>query len=485
MVKSLDVNIWHESYDLSMPLQVPITNTKSLVCEAVVRAMPGRRYVCRGVFDGKPVFIKLFSTTSQATREWKNEQQGIRDLSVARIPAPEIVYADNLDDLKTRVVVLAELPSAESAQQRWQQSNETARQILLLQLVELMANHHAAGIRQTDCHLLNFVFSEDVLYTLDASDIVKSASALSRKDSMKSLAELLGLFSENYDVLLPSLYKHYWGCRELSVNEDELSELKRLVIKIRGYKLHKYLNKIYRTCSAFVANHRWSKFSVYRRDAQNSYLQELIENPDSGSRTVIKAGNTCTVSLLEISKQTLICKRYNIKNAWHGLLRAFRESRASRSWRNAYRLHAFKIATPLPVALVEQRFGPIRRRAWLFMPYINGTSVHDFFRDESKTNQQQDVANQFALLFDKMVQAKLSHGDMKATNFIYSEEKLFVIDLDSMKQHQQHADFAAAFRVDMQRFMRNWEGLPEVATLFVEKLSGTDAAEFLPKAIKG
>ena len=483
-MKSLDVKIWSDAYDLIMPMQVPLEDGQSLICEEVVRAIPGRRYVCRGVYEGKPAFIKLFSMSAQAQREWHNEQQGINALRKAAIAAPEIIYSETLPNLDTRIIVFTELLGAESARYRWEQGNQTARQMLLMQLVELVSRHHAAGLRQTDCHLLNFIFSEDVLYTLDAADIVKSSSALSRHDSMQGLTDLLGLFSKDYDSLLPSLYEHYWMCRKEEVDDDELVKLKKQVKKIRDYKLRKYLDKTYRSCSEFAANNSWSKFSVYRRDAQTTALQELVKGPDSGQRIIIKAGNTCTVSLIETPQQKLVCKRYNIKNAWHGLMRAFRVSRASRSWRNAHRLKKFCIATPEPIALVEQRFGPIRRKAWLFMSYVDGISAHDFFHDVSKADQHRIAVGQFAALFSKMLQARLSHGDMKATNFIFSDDELFVIDLDSMQQHDNDASFAASFRIDMQRFMRNWDELPDVTALFVEHLSTTAAAEFLPAAIK-
>lgn len=484
-MNSLNANIWSESYDLSVPLQIPLANGQSLVCEEVVRAMPGRRYVCRGVYDGKPVFVKFFAMSSQAKREWQNEQQGIGALLAAGIPAPDIIYFEESPDLHTRIVVFTELLGAESARHRWEHGNETARQMLLMQLVELLSRHHVAGLRQTDCHLLNFVFSEDILYTLDAADVVKASAPLSRDTSMQSLADLLGLFSKDYDSLLPSLYEYYWQCREEPTDEKELSDLAIQVAKIRDYKICKYLSKIYRNCSEFVVKKTWQQLSIYRRDVKSIELEKLVNDPDSGQRTMLKDGNTCTVSLIETSQQKVVCKRYNIKNAWHGLMRAFRASRASCSWRNAYRLYALHIKTPLPIALVEQRFGPIRRKAWLFMPYIDGISAHDFFRDDSHADQRHIAASQFAVLFSKMAQARLSHGDMKATNFIFSDGELFVIDLDSMQQHNSDASFASAFRVDMQRFMKNWSELPDVEALFREQLSTTAAAEFLPAAIKG
>lgn len=484
-MNSLNANIWSESYDLSVPLQIPLANGQSLICEEVVRAMPGRRYVCRGSYDGKSIFVKLFSFSRKAQREYQRERQGIFDLQEAGIPCPEIIYIETSTTLATQIIVYTELLEAESAKQRWGNGNEAARQTLLMQLVELLSRHHTAGLRQTDCHLLNFIFSDGILYTLDAADITKSSSSLSRKDSMDSLADMLGLFEMKYDSILPSLYKHYWLCRDSKTDDNELERLAEKVIGLRQYKLRKYLEKIYRSCSEFIAEKNYKKFSVYRRNAKNPELERLVKDPDSGQRTMLKDGNTCTVSLIDTSQQKLVCKRYNIKSAWHGILRAFRVSRASRSWRNAYRLEKYCIATPKPLALVEQRFGPIRRKAWLFMPYIDGISAHDFFHDDSRADQWQNAASQFVELFCKMVQARLSHGDMKATNFIFSDGALFVIDLDSMRQHNNDASFAGAFSIDMQRFMRNWSDLPDLATLFREQLSTTVVAEYLPTAIKG
>ena len=486
-MKLLDSSIWSEAYDLSVPLQVPMVNGQSLICNEVVRAMPGRRYVCRGVYDTKPVFIKLFSMTPQAKREWQKEQQGIEALHAAGIAAPTIVYSESSSDLSSHIIVFNELLNAESARYRWEQGNQTARQMLMTQLVELIAAHHAAGIRHKDCHLLNFIFSEDILYTLDAADIVKT-SALSRQDAMQGLVDLLGLFPVEQDKLIPSLYEHYWQCRNDQTQNNECEELINEVAKMRDYKLRKYLDKTYRDCSAFAVKKSWNHFSTIVRDQNNHDMQLLVSNPDFESdsiqRKVVKNGNTCTVSLIETPQQKIICKRYNIKNPWHGLMRAFRLSRASISWRNAHRLIKFGIATPAPIALVEKRIGSIRRSAWFFMQHIDGSNAYHVFRETDKTPQQlMDAARQFVSLFEKMIQAKLSHGDMKITNFIFSDEKLYVIDLDSMQQHKTEDDFAAVFRVDMARFMRNWSELPDIAAIFVEELSSSPAAAYLPAKI--
>jgi tRNA A-37 threonylcarbamoyl transferase component Bud32 len=77
--------------------------------------------------------------------------------------------------------------------------------------------------------------------------------------------------------------------------------------------------------------------------------------------------------------------------------------------------------------------------------------------------QVTDVLAQLAL-------SAISHGDMKATNFILSERGAVVIDLDAMRKHDTAESFHRAQRRDLRRFMRNWEACPETRTMFAEMM---------------
>ena len=59
-----------------------------------------------------------------------------------------------------------------------------------------------------------------------------------------------------------------------------------------------------------------------------------------------------------------------------------------------------------------------------------------------------------------MIDYKISHGDMKATNFIFYEDKLLVLDLDAMKRHSNTKSFQRAIQKDLDRFMKNWRESP-------------------------
>jgi tRNA A-37 threonylcarbamoyl transferase component Bud32 len=131
----------------------------------------------------------------------------------------------------------------------------------------------------------------------------------------------------------------------------------------------------------------------------------------------------------------------------------------------------YGILTARPVALLEERFGPLRGRAWYITEFVAGDDagslcaqgVMDEAGKTAAAQQVTDVLAQLAL-------SSLSHGDMKATNFILSAQGAVVIDLDAMRRHVAPERFRRAQRRDLARFMRNWEACPETRTMFAEMM---------------
>ena len=68
------------------------------------------------------------------------------------------------------------------------------------------------------------------------------------------------------------------------------------------------------------------------------------------------------------------------------------------------------------------------------------------------------LGHQVVRLFDILWDSHVTHGDMKATNFIVTDKQLQVIDLDAVQWHGTEKPFLKAFRRDLQRFMDNWQG---------------------------
>ena len=155
-----------------------------------------------------------------------------------------------------------------------------------------------------------------------------------------------------------------------------------------------------------------------------------------------------------IPGQPLVVKRYNLKSFRHALSRFWRPSRAWHSWVAGHRLAFYGIPTPAPLAMLEERIGPMRGRAFLVTEFCPGESLLQHLSEdrEPDTAEAEAIRNLFAMLF----RLKISHGDMKANNLLWHDGHLSLIDLDSLTQHGSSRAFVRAWRRDRERFVRNW-----------------------------
>ena len=200
-------------------------------------------------------------------------------------------------------------------------------------------------------------------------------------------------------------------------------------------------------------------------DVKNLTIEQL-DNALDYAQNRLKSGNTCTVGSAFIANQQVVIKRYNIKNIWHGLKLGVSQSRAAKSWANAHRLSILNIATAKPLALIEARFGWIKRRAYFLSANIDAPDIAEFFAGNIDLETKQKVAYETALLFYKLNLLQISHGDCKASNIKMVEGKPVLIDLDSMQSHTCAWWFEKKHIKDIKRLMQNWANNPETSAIF-------------------
>jgi tRNA A-37 threonylcarbamoyl transferase component Bud32 len=81
------------------------------------------------------------------------------------------------------------------------------------------------------------------------------------------------------------------------------------------------------------------------------------------------------------------------------------------------------------------------------------------------------TAGKVAALIAALRAARLSHGDLKATNVLLSPAGPVLIDIDALRAHRSAAAFERAHAKDLARFMRNWESDPQLSRMFEEALA--------------
>jgi tRNA A-37 threonylcarbamoyl transferase component Bud32 len=448
-------------------LSLALSDGSSLFCEEFVRVIPNKRLVCRAVRHQKPVYAKIFiGKKSQAYAA--RDAAGVKHLQAANIATPSLLCATGIVGNQGHVLVFEAIENAQNTEEVWLKLNSKQRLSLAKKLVQEIAKHHNADLLQTDLYLKNFLLDDEKIYTLDG-DGIRQYTKLSEQQALQNLSVLLSKFDvlelENW---LADLLKTYAEARNWQAVPGA-NLIKKMTNAHRQKVASNYADKkVFRQCT---------DVSMHALEAALVLVCRAYDNIDfSGdldalltAQNLLKNGNTCTVALVEMGGKKIAIKRYNIKNFWHGLSRAFRQTRAAVSWANAHRLIILDIATAKPIALIEQRkFGLFKSKAYFFAEYIDAPDAAQFFAECADKTARAETIKNMVTLFYKLYLLKISHGDMKATNIKIVDNRPVLIDLDSMCQHRTYFSSSVAHLRDLSRFMQNWQNEPALYNAFVK-----------------
>lgn len=442
----------------ALPFRIALADGRALDMLHLLRVLPGKRLVGEALLDGRRVLAKLFIASGSA-RHWQQERAGIEALRAAAVPTPPALAAQALAG-GGHALLTEFLAPAESLDQAWsrlttQAPGDAAATALLLPALAMLGKMHAAGLVQEDLHLGNFLNSKGQLFVIDG-DAVRSLAAgkpLTALQAARNLAILLAQLPAEWDGQRRALLTAYSAAAGLARPDEEL--LQREVADVRARRLNDFLAKSVRDCTLFSVKRSFGRFNAAVRSTADA-LAPLLAAPDAAMRRgqLLKDGGTCTVTKVTASGRPLVVKRYNLKSAGHAVSRLWRPSRAWHSWREGHRLQFLGIATPAPLALVEERIGPLRRRAWLITEHCPGKNLLEHLVADCAPPDAEAAA--LTGLFAAMQRMLISHGDLKATNLLWHDGKVFVIDLDATVQHRSPTAWQRAWRRDRARLLRNW-----------------------------
>jgi tRNA A-37 threonylcarbamoyl transferase component Bud32 len=423
---------------VSVPFALRLDDGRTLVLHTALRILPGKRISGIAELDGATVFAKLFIASGNAERHWQREVQGKSVMATRHLPTPAVLASGSLAE-GGHYLLTEYLSEARPLR-------DTDDPGHLALAFTAFGRLHAAGLAHDDAHLNNFLLHRGSLQLVDG-DAVRELR--SEQDALDNLALLLVQLPPAAEMARrESLLAAYrTGNPTLAV---DLSRLQQAVSAARQLRLNNYLDKCVRDCTRFRVEKRPQRFVAVVRD-EADFLAPIMEDPDRWLEQGIplKRGNTATLALVEHGGRKLVIKRYNIKNATHALSRCWRPTRAWHSWIEGHRLTALGFVTPRPLALIEQRFGPLRGKAWLIVEHCAGQNLVENPPSAATINAVRD-------LFVQLTGARISHGDMKATNLLWHEGRICLIDLDAMQQHGSEAGYRRAWQKDRSRFLRNW-----------------------------
>jgi len=440
-----------------------------LACHQLLRDLPGRRAVYRANFNGESVIAKCF-IGKKAKRDYKREITGVKGFIKAGIATPALLYAGQIKSANNTIYVVVTdfIEDAFSFEELWKRSDlsENQRLIWLYRITRLLGKLYRAGVTPVDIHLNNLLIRNQNVYLIDGGGALVKARPLKRAKAIDNFTLFISVLAPRYDhftsklyLALANFYPTYAG---LSTTI--------LMDKVHNWRKwrERYLEKTLRTCSDFIAEKTFYNFRVVNRHKHSSALEALLDMLEKVIETgqIVKKGSTNTVCIVTLDDGSkVLIKRYQSTKAF-SWLKMLKPSRARVSWLGAYLLNMLDVATPTPLAMVENRFGPLVTCSYIVTEYIEGSELLHYFDCAAWPKDEQIVVQQVKDILLSMERAYVAHGDLKATNFIVSKGRVYLIDLDSLLSCKSFQQYQPLWERDCERFMKNWQDNEEVATLF-------------------
>lgn len=445
-------------FEAEFPLAVPLAGTgvgQCVQCSRVLRRLPGRRLVCAGRLAGRPVLVKIFRG-ERAGRDLRREVAGARALAQAGIDTPRLLEETRVRGRGWPLLLFEYLESATSLADVWEAAEEPERIRLLKQLLVMVAEQHEAGLQQRDMHLDNFLLdSEGRLQAIDAGGYRIGSRPLGLRASANNLGLL---FAQLPRALLEGqvrLLEDYARARGRWSGGMLLPRVRHAADRWRSWRARNLGRKAFRNCTEFLVRRSGSLHLWHRRELEPGTLDQWIAQgglEPPGDCGLLKAGNSQTVWATRLAGEEVVVKRYNQLGWWQILRRSVGGSRAARAWRNAHWLRALHIDTPRPLAMIEERRGPLCLRAWLVTGRASGAPAHEALAGPGGGPRLEAVVGVVRALAGH----GLVHGDLKASNFIVAGERVQLIDLDSLSWPRLAWWRKRGSARDLRRFLRNW-----------------------------
>lgn len=419
---------------------------QAIEVQHIHRLLPGKRLTAKAQWCGRTVLLKLFFDRSGFRRHWQREAAGLSALREAGIATPRILA--QVENRKGRAALLiteylaeaqtlADLPPDGAD---WPAAMDAA--------IALLGCMHQAGLAQQDIHPGNFLWAGCAIYAIDGDGVAARRAPLAAGQALDNLALFLAQFP-------PVLQRRIPLSDYLAHGRFDAQRLAECVRRQRDERWRAYRQKLLRDCTEIRCASHWRTFLAVRREADDAALREVLAAPDRyiAEGELLKDGNSSTVALVRLPGRSLVIKRYNIKHWRHWLSRCWRPSRAWHSWISAHQLRWLGIATPQPLALLERRWGPLRGTAYFVAEYLEGETLDRLW---TRKSPKEVVQTAVLHLLQALWEARLAHGDLKASNLLCRDGQVTLLDLDAMAWLPCAWRFRAAYGKDRERFLRNW-----------------------------
>lgn len=413
---------------------------ESLSCQALLRVLPGKRQVYDALWNNRGVVVKVFSHKISASRHLKREWRGLNLLLKRGLSAPIPLFYGRTENGDLAMVVEKIVDSSTILDVFIATTSEGEKLNLLRLVCKELVKQHIKGVVQKDLHLGNFLLQKGDLFALDPAQMRFHSREVSKKQAISQLAVLASFLGEENTEAITSLCEQYATARSWKFAPGDMEVFWKKLAASRNRGIKKGLEKCLRTSKRYIQIvkhncHTTARRSFFEKVDFTEFLQNIDKLMQEGQ--ILKDGNTCFVSHVNLAGEEVVIKRYNYKGIIHSIRHTLKRSRARRNWLHAHRLVMLNIPTAMPLAFIEKRKLLVVYKSYFITEYINAQNLRDFLGDNSVLEQQRLSTVKKAIeLLSKLTKHRITHGDLKHSNILISDNKLMIVDLDSMMVHK-------------------------------------------------
>ncbi len=199
-------------------------------------------------------------------------------------------------------------------------------------------------------------------------------------------------------------------------------------------------------------------------------LRALAQQRASADQTMLKCDRRAVVASFMHDGTRYVAKYFPIAGLWERARQLPRRTRAERSWHNAHYLLRHDVATPAPIAAVVYGGAPLRHGSLYVSRFAEGPRCREFLNaTDVRSEDAAACIDSLVELFARMRHARVSHGDMKDTNLILTDDRPTLLDVEGVCVHRSDLRLARAVDRDRQRLLRNWVDKPHLRRRFVAR----------------
>ncbi len=218
--------------------------------------------------------------------------------------------------------------------------------------------------------------------------------------------------------------------------------------------------------------------SIYTIDPNYTHLLPFVENIkerfSEDSETIHDARNV--LKIFEIENTKVVVKSFKIPNIINQIVYSFfRDSKAARSYMYSQKLIALGIATPQPIAFVEQRrLGLFKESYYICEHFDFDFEIRAVLKD-SKFPDRETIFKEFAEFSYQLHEAGIYHVDYSPGNVLIKKKAnhytFMIVDVNRM----EFLDFTDELRMkNLSRFSASEEDTKMIAQ-FYAKAAGLNA----------